>query len=80
MRRSGTIPLAFLTDGTKGVVRGVAGGHGIRRRLYELGFVEGAEVVVVKSGGAGPIVVSVQGSRLALGRGVAMKVLVEVRS
>ncbi len=50
----------------------------MRRRLYELGFTEGASVQVVKSGGPGPVVVVVRGSRLALGWGVAMKVLVEV--
>ncbi|RLE66594.1 MAG: hypothetical protein DRJ38_01330 [Thermoprotei archaeon] len=74
------IPLAFLPDGAKGIVRGIAGGYGVRRRLYELGFVEGTEVIVVRNMGAGPLIVSVYGSRLALGRGVAMKVLVEVGS
>ncbi len=80
MRRTRIIPLAFLPDGTRGIVRGIAGGLGVYRRLYELGFIEGAEVVVIKNGGAGPLVVSIHGSRLALGRGVAMKILVEVIS
>ena len=72
------MPLALLPDGSKGVVRMVVGGFGMRRRLRELGFTEGEEVRVLKGGGPGPVVVLIRGSRIALGRGVAMKVLVEV--
>jgi len=72
------MPLAFLPEGTKGIVKSIVGGFGMRRRLYELGFTEGTEVWVIKSGRPGPILVSVRGSRLAIGRGVAMKIFVEV--
>ncbi len=72
------IPLTLLPDGGKGIVRKITGGFGVRRRLYELGFTEGTEVYVLKSAGPGPVLLLVRGSRLALGRGVAMKILVEV--
>ncbi len=56
----------------------VVGGFGMCRRLRELGFTCGEEIRVLKGGWPGPIIVLVRGSRVALGRGVAMKVLVEV--
>jgi len=71
-------PLAFLPEGAQGVVREIRGGLNARRRLYELGLTEGTLVRVVRSIGPGPIVVEVRGARIALGRGVSMKVLVEV--
>jgi len=76
--RGRIMPLALLPDGSKGTVRMVIGGFGMRRRLRELGFTEGEEIRVLKGGGPGPVVVLIRGSRVALGRGVAMKVFVEV--
>lgn len=49
---------------------------GLVRRLAEMGFTRGARVRVLHSGPPGPVLVMVRGSRVALGRGVAMKVLV----
>jgi len=72
------MPLALLPDGSRGIVRIVVGGFGMRRRLRELGFTEGEEICVLKGGRPGPVVVLIRGSKVALGRGVAMKVLVEV--
>jgi len=60
------------------MIRGVSGGFGIRRRLYELGLTEGTEIYVLRNEGRGPILILARGARLALGRGVAMKILVEV--
>ena len=69
------MPLALLPEGREAVVVGVVAGRGLRRRLAEVGFVRG-EVVKVLRSGPGPVLVLVKGSRIALGRGVAMKVLV----
>lgn len=48
------------------------------RRLADLGFIPGSVVRVLRSFGSGPLLVEVKGSRVALGRGLAMKILVEV--
>jgi ferrous iron transport protein A len=72
------IPLAFLPEGAQGIVQGIRGGMNARRRLYELGLTEGAFIRVIRSMGRGPIVVEVRGSRIALGRGLSMKIMVEV--
>jgi len=70
------IPLAFLPEGSSGIVYNVAGGRGLQKRLAELGILPNIEVKVVKSAGNGPVLIITKGSRIALGRGVSMKILV----
>jgi len=53
----------------------VHGGWGIRRRLAEMGFNPGVRLKVIHSGG-GPIIVALRDTRLALGRGMAHKIMV----
>jgi Fur family ferric uptake transcriptional regulator len=57
-------------------IRGLDGGDEMRRRMTDMGLNVGSEVEVLSSGG-GPVVVVSKGSRLALGRGLSEKVLVE---
>ena len=53
------------------------GGRDYISRLAALGFTEGAEVQVIQNYGHGPLIALVRGCRVALGRGEALKVLVE---
>jgi len=70
--------LADLAEGEKGVVVKAIGGFGLVRRLAEMGLTPGTEVKLVKKGSfGGPVEVEVRGVALALGRGVASKVLVK---
>lgn len=46
-------------------------------RAAALGFTPGAKVTVVQNYGRGPIIVAVRGTRLALGRGEALKIRIE---
>jgi len=46
-------------------------------RLASLGFAPGVEVQMLQNFGHGPLIVLVRDTRVALGRGEAMKVLVE---
>ena len=48
----------------------------MQSRLASLGLLPGEQIHVVRQGQFGPIVVSVKGARLALGRGVAHQILV----
>ncbi len=49
------------------------------KRLCDLGLTPGTKVTVVKSAPFnGPLEVSVRGSRLAIGRGMASRILVDV--
>lgn len=54
-------------------------GWGFQRRLEDMGLTPGTKVVVVKSAPFhGPIEIHVRGSRLAIGRGMAERILVSV--
>jgi Fe2+ transport system protein FeoA len=48
----------------------------IAERLAALGFVPGAQLAVQSNYGSGPIIVSIRGARVAVGRGQAHKILV----
>lgn len=55
----------------------VDAGRRLKRRLAELGLTPGTEMTVIQNAG-GPILVAVRQSRLALGRGMAEKMTVEL--
>ncbi len=70
------VTLAHLAPHERGQVRSLRGGRGLVGRLASLGFTPGAPVEMVQNFGRGPLIVLVRGSRIALGRGEAGKVLV----
>lgn len=63
--------------GRRILVRRLRGGKDFVSRMTALGFTEGAEVRVIQNHGHGPLIALVRGARIALGRGEAMKVVVE---
>ncbi len=71
--------LSELNPDIHAVVSRFNGGKEVVKRLLVLGLTIGAEVIVLQNYGNGPIIISVKDSRLALGRGEAKKVLVEVK-
>ncbi len=70
-----TIPLSYLTPGTEATVTDVRAGCGMLRRLAAMGIHPESRVTVVCSD-RGSLIVSVAGTRYALSRGMAMKILV----
>jgi ferrous iron transport protein A len=70
--------LIDLEVGARGVVRQLRGGKEFANRIATLGFTVGAEIAVIQNYGCGPIMVAVRDTRVALGRGEAAKVLVEI--
>lgn len=71
--------LAEVLAGRRVLVRRLEGGKDFVSRMAVLGFTEGAEVQVIQNYGHGPVIVLVRETRVALGRGEALKVLVEVK-
>ena len=69
------MPLSQIGIGARCRIKGVAGDDAVRHRLGALGFVEGMEVEVVAEVG-GNLVIGVLGSRVAIDRGVARRILV----
>ncbi|HDQ35148.1 MAG TPA: ferrous iron transport protein A [Chloroflexi bacterium] len=72
------VPLVELTPGQTGVVRNLYGGRRLIGRLAALGFTPGAPITVVRNHGMGPIIVSLRGTQVALGRGEARRVMVRL--
>ena len=73
-----TAVIVSITPNPGGKGWGHGEGHGFVRRLMDMGLTPGTQVEISKSAPFhGPIEVIVRGSRLALGRGMAEKILVE---
>lgn len=70
------IPLSMLSPGEEGKIVNILGGKGIVRRLSEMGFSIGEKIQVINST-RGPVVVKIKDSRLALGRGLAMGIIIK---
>jgi ferrous iron transport protein A len=68
------IGLNELPAGGRAEIITVDGGSSVTSRLAALGFVPGATVSMVQNFGHGPIIVSVINTRVALGRGEAIKI------
>ncbi len=71
-------PLTRLSAGSWARVAILPRPHGLARRLCALGLTPGAEVRVLQNRGKGPLIVEVHGARLALGRGQAERVGVDL--
>jgi len=72
-----SVPLDAAPAGSTTRVVDIAGGHGLVRRLAQLGIRSGALVRRVPQGPRrGPVLVEVNGTRIALGRGVARRITV----
>jgi ferrous iron transport protein A len=70
------VPLVDLSPGQVGLIRSLEGGHQFMSRLAALGFTPGAPVRVMRNHGFGPMIVSVRGAHIAIGRGEAGRILV----
>lgn len=72
-----TVPLAKLKPGEEATFVEFHAGRQMAGRLISLGFTPGVVVRVTQNHGHGPVLVSVRGSLVALGRGEASKILVD---
>lgn len=70
------MPLTMVRTGEPNVIRKVGGKEETRRFLENLGFVSGGVVTVVSEMG-GNMIVNVKDSRVAIGKDMANKILVE---
>ena len=70
-------PLSAVKTGGKARLVRVDAGRGLNNRLASLGFVPDVEISVISNGHPGPFVVVIKDVKMALGRGVAHKILVK---
>jgi ferrous iron transport protein A len=79
MGKKMTLPLGQMKMNQKGIIVQIAEGRGFNSRLAAMGIRIGNEVTKVSSMlMAGPIVVRVGNTEIALGFGMAQKIIVEV--
>ncbi len=69
------MPLTFAKTGEPNIVARVGGKEETRRFLEKLGFVSGAKVTVV-SQSEGNMIVNIMDSRVAIGKDLAGKIMV----
>jgi ferrous iron transport protein A len=74
-RRVIMMPLSMVKQGEPNIIQRVGGKEETRRFLENLGFVSGAEVTVVSTTN-GNMIVNVKDSRIAIGKDMANKIMV----
>lgn len=79
MIKSGIVNLAELERGRHGRIVELLGGRTFSSRLESMGIRTGKKAVKISGMPLrGPVVVQVEGTRIALGRRMAAKVMVEI--
>ncbi|MFO8061543.1 MAG: FeoA family protein [bacterium] len=68
--------LIDIPAGTHVKIQKIYGGLGFRQRMAEMGLISGATIKVVKNDSHGPVIVNVNNTRIALGRGMCGKITV----
>ncbi|MGI6393258.1 MAG: FeoA family protein [bacterium] len=68
--------LSDLSSGDKAVVGVINSGLRLFNRIASMGICEGKSLTVIKNSGSGPVVIDVNGSRYAIGRGMAQRISV----
>ncbi len=71
-----TFTLDVLEKGDHAAFLSVVAGRGITTRLTSLGFTPGALLEMMQNYGRGPLVVTIRGTRVALGRQEARRITV----
>jgi len=69
------ISLILLKEGEEGIIHLVSGGSGLIGRLASLGLTAGMKIKILRNIG-GPLIVTTNGTRIAIGRGQAQKIAV----
>jgi len=79
MYQEGQLTLTEMRTGQTGIVVGVLGGHGLIQRLDALGIRQGKKVTKLSSTlFRGPVMLRVNNTQVAVGFGMARKIIVEV--
>lgn len=77
MAASRQLSLADVETGVSVRISAIQGGRGLVGRLCSMGLVPGTDVQVVGGRRGGPVIVGLRGCRIAIGCGMANKVMVE---
>jgi ferrous iron transport protein A len=73
------LSLDQMRPGQSGLILGIDGGHGMIMRLSTLGIIRGKKITKISSQlMRGPVMIEVDRSRVALGHGMAKRILVQL--
>lgn len=70
--------LTKVSIGEKVVLNNISYGLNLKKKLQDMGLTPGVKFSIISKTNSGPIIIEVRGSRLALGRGIAEKIDVEI--
>ena len=77
MHQTQTIPLSQAPEGRPLKLVEINAGRRLKYRLAEMGLTAGVEMTILQKAG-GPLLVCVRDSRVAIGRGMAQKLMVSI--
>lgn len=77
MAQASLIPLTHAPVGKTLRLVSIKGGREISHRLVEMGLHPGVEFKILQDSG-GPLLLAVQDARIALGRGLAFRITIEI--
>jgi len=72
--KEGLVNLERAPEGFDGEVAYIDGGDRVSQRMIALGIVPGTHIKVIRNSAYGPLIIDVEGTRIAIGRGVSSKV------
>ena len=70
------MPLPMVSPGKRVKIFSLAGGRGMQERLISMGLGPGSEIEVIRKGAPGPFIIAVKETRLAVGAGMAQRIMV----
>ena len=73
------MPLSMVKEGQPNIIKKVGGKEETRKFLENLGFVTGGTVTVISQTG-GNMIVNVKDSRVAIGKDMANKIMVQTQA
>ena len=74
--RTDVMPLPMAAPGKRVKISSLEGGRGMQERLISMGLGPGSEIEVIRKGAPGPFIVAVKETRLAIGAGMAQRIMV----
>ena len=76
MEQQNLKPLSQVSEGKNVVLVRIDAGHGLNNRLAAMGLLPKVQIKVINNHHPGPFVIDLKGSKMALGRGMANKIMV----
>jgi len=77
-QRTLLMPLTMAKEGERVMIREIAGGRRKQARLTDMGLRPGDLIEIINNAGRGRIILALGPTRLAIGRGIAEKIMVSI--